>query len=96
MAGLDCGTLSSISWPVLRAGVDVALSIDDDFAVRAMRALARERVVAGESGAAGVAALLAWGLASACTLSKETRVLVLSTEGATDPASYSRLVTQLL
>ena len=87
MAGLDCGTLSKISWPVLKASVDVAMAIEDDHAARAMRALAEEGIVSGESGAAGVAALLA------CPPAEGTRALVLSTEGATDPDNYARQVS---
>lgn len=52
-------------------------------------------LVAGESGAAGVAGLLAAresALREALGLGPESRVLVVGTEGATDPDTYRRIV----
>jgi diaminopropionate ammonia-lyase len=104
MAGLNCGVPSLVAWPVLRAAVDLFLAVDDDFAEEAMRRLAAGRdgdpvVVAGESGAAGLAGLLALcgepGLAAAreaAGLGPDSRVLVVNSEGATDPESYRRIV----
>jgi diaminopropionate ammonia-lyase len=95
MAGLNCGTASSVAWPWLRRGLDGIVTVSDERAVEAMRALASEGVVAGETGAAGVAAMLE--LASdpaacgALGLGPASRVLLLSTEGATDPESWERL-----
>jgi diaminopropionate ammonia-lyase len=90
MAGLNCGTPSRVAWPVLRAGVDTFLTIDDGDAVAAMRALADVGVVSGESGAAGLGGLLAFG--PDLGLGPQDHVLVVSTEGATDPAAYRRIV----
>jgi diaminopropionate ammonia-lyase len=104
MAGLNAGTPSLAAWPLLRAAVDGFLAVDDGYAEAAMRRLHAEdgkdpRVVAGESGAAGVAGLLALrgeaSLASArreLGLGPEARVLAVISEGATDPASYRRIV----
>jgi diaminopropionate ammonia-lyase len=104
MAGLNAGTPSLVAWPLIRAGVDAFLALDDGYAEAAMRRLhAAEgkdpRVVAGESGAAGVAGLLALSrepvLAAArdeLGLGPEARVLVVNTEGATDPVSYRSIV----
>jgi diaminopropionate ammonia-lyase len=75
--------------------------VDDDAAIAAMRRLARPMagdptIVAGESGAAGLAGLLrAAGEVSireALGLDGEARVLVVNTEGATDPERYRELV----
>ena len=55
-----------------------------------MRALATIGVVAGESGAAGLAALLAHG--PELGLIDSDRILVVSTEGATDHHAYRRIV----
>jgi diaminopropionate ammonia-lyase len=64
-----------------------------------MRALARAGVVSGETGAAGLAGLLA--LLSGpereqyrrlLGLTPGSRVVVISTEGATDPVAYQRIV----
>jgi diaminopropionate ammonia-lyase len=104
MACLNCGTVSLSAWPVLRAGVDVFFSISDDWAAEAMRRLGwgageDPRVTAGESGAAGLAGLLALmavpelaGAREALGLGPSTTVLVVNTEGATDPESYHRIV----
>jgi diaminopropionate ammonia-lyase len=56
-----------------------------------MRDLADIGVVAGETGAAGLAGLRAAVAAPALDL-QARRVLVLCTEGATDPAAYRRIV----
>jgi diaminopropionate ammonia-lyase len=55
-----------------------------------MRLLAEAGVVSGESGAAGLGGLLA--AREALALPADARVLLVSTEGATDPAAYERIV----
>lgn len=99
MAGLNCGTPSLIAWPRLRRGLDAVVTISDDRARDAMRTLAAEGIVSGETGAAALGGLYAvltgpdgprmreqWGLGA------DSRVLVLSTEGATDPDAYDEVV----
>ena len=91
MAGLNCGTVSPIAWPTLAAGVDVFVAIDDAPVEQAMRDLAAIGTVAGETGASGLAGLR--GLAASGTHDVAGRhVLVLNTEGATDPEGYARIV----
>jgi diaminopropionate ammonia-lyase len=95
MAGLDCGTASAVAWPWLRRGLDGIVTVEDAAAAQAMRALASEGVVAGETGAAGAAGLLelaAAGALAAAAGRPQPRVLLLSTEGATDPESWRRIV----
>jgi diaminopropionate ammonia-lyase len=104
MAGLNCGMPSLAAWPVLRLAVDLFLAVEDGFAEDAMRRLAfgaggDPRVVTGESGAAGLAGLLALcrepalrQVRAALGLGSAARVLLVSTEGATDPAGYRRIV----
>ena len=101
MAGLNCGTPSLLAWPLLRAGMHFFLAVDDAYAEEAMRRLAKgePRVVSGESGAAGLAGLLALAkepsLADARAklgLGKDATVLLVSTEGDTDPVSWRRIV----
>jgi diaminopropionate ammonia-lyase len=95
MAGLNCGTVSHTAWPWLRRGIDLVVTVEDARAEEAMRALAAEGVVAGETGAAGAAGLLelaALGELAASAGRERPRVLLLSTEGATDPASWERIV----
>ncbi|HEU4783335.1 MAG TPA: diaminopropionate ammonia-lyase [Ktedonobacterales bacterium] len=99
MAGLCCGVPSLVAWPIISRGIDVFVAIDDEWAREAMRALARAGVVSGETGAAGLAGLLA--LLSGpereqhrqlLGLTPASRMVVISTEGATDPVAYQRIV----
>ncbi|MEU6592192.1 pyridoxal-phosphate dependent enzyme, partial [Streptomyces sp. NPDC046881] len=55
MAGLNCGTLSSTAWPVLRAGLDAAVTVTDTDSARASRDLAALGVSSGPCGAAALA-----------------------------------------
>jgi diaminopropionate ammonia-lyase len=55
MAGLDCGTVSGLAWPVLAAGLDAAIAVPDRAATRAAADLARRGVSSGPSGAASLA-----------------------------------------
>jgi diaminopropionate ammonia-lyase len=95
MAGLNCGNVSPVAWPAVSRGVEVFVAIDDRAAEDAMRELAAVGVTAGETGAAGLAglrALLDGGPAVHGVEVRDRTVLVLCTEGATDPASYTRVV----
>ena len=94
MSGLNCGNVSPVAWPRVVAGADLFVAIDDAAAVQAMRDLASVGVVAGETGAAGLA-----GLRAAIEAGPELGLdpagrsaLVICTEGATDPEAYARLV----
>ncbi len=104
MAGLNCGTPSFTAWPIICNGIDVFLSISDRYATRAMKTYFYPhkddaRIVSGESGAAGLGALLAI-LESASlaevrrhlNLGAESDILLLNTEGATDPEGFERIV----
>jgi diaminopropionate ammonia-lyase len=91
MAGLNCGMVSIVAWPAVATGTDAFIAIDDAAAERAMRDLADLGVVAGETGAASLAGLRALVDAGEPDV-RGRRVLVLCTEGATDPASYRRIV----
>lgn len=98
MVGLNCGTPSQVAWPFVSSGLDAVLSIDDEWARAAMRDLAEVGVVAGETGAASLAGLTALLEAAssrfrdALRLDESARVLLLSTEGATDPEAWTRIV----
>ena len=103
MAGLACGETSPLAWRFLQPCVDVFMTIEDEQAIEAMRTLSQgsERdtpIVAGESGVAGLAAL-EWlrsdpQRSEQVGLTAESRVLIISTEGATAPREYTRLVGQ--
>jgi diaminopropionate ammonia-lyase len=95
MAGLNCGEPSLTAWPLIRAGVDAFVAIEDDFAIDAMRryyhpAPGEQRIISGESGAAGLGGLMALSVAG--LLMGKPSVLLINTEGATDPESFRRLV----
>jgi diaminopropionate ammonia-lyase len=91
MAGLNCGMVSIVAWPIVSAGADVFVAVDDAAAENAMRDLAAIGVVAGETGAASLAGLRVAVDAGLPDLTGR-RVLVLCTEGATDPVAYERIV----
>lgn len=59
MAGLNCGTLSSLAWPVLRDGLDAAVTVTDEDAAAAIDLLAAHGIGAGPSGAAALAGMVA-------------------------------------
>jgi len=96
MAGLNCGTPSPVAWPAVAAGVDWFVAVDDDAAETAMRDLAAAGVVAGETGAAALAGLGALAAdveaRRAGGLGADATVVVMVSEGATDPANYRRIV----
>ncbi len=95
MAGLNCGLPSPVALPILAAGVDIFVAIEDEWTRRAMRLLAADGITAGETGAAGLAGLLALhdsGAGIAAGLTPAARVLVFNCEGATDPAAYARII----
>ncbi len=99
MGGLNCGTVSLVAWPILKAGIDCFVAIGDDRVEEGMRCLARGGVTAGETGASGPACLLELltgpqaGVARRrLAIGSSTRVLLVSTEGATDPEAFQRIV----
>ena len=96
MAGLACGEPSLVAWQELDRAAAAFVQIPDAAAVDAMRLLAAEGIVSGESGAAGLGALLLAAAdpeaRAALELDHGSRVLLFSCEGATDPALYAQLV----
>jgi diaminopropionate ammonia-lyase len=99
MAGLNCGTPSSVAWPALLGGMDAFVAVGDERAEEAVRALAADGIASGESGAAGLAGLLALCARAEAPdararlgLEAGATALVVSTEGPTDPAAWTRIV----
>lgn len=101
MAGLACGDTSPLAWRFLDPGIDHFLTVEDAAAIAAMRTLAAGSaqdvpIVAGESGAAGLAALQVLrsdpALAAQAGLDAQARVLLINSEGATAPQVYQELV----
>lgn len=100
-AGLACGEVSLLAWPILSHAARAFMVVPDADVVAQMRSLARPApgdpaIVAGESAAVGLAglavALARPALRIALRLGPASRVLLFGTEGATDPALYERLV----
>lgn len=96
MVGLNCGVPSPLAWPMLASGVQWCVSVDSDAAGHAMSDLADAQIVAGETGSASLAGLRALladdaGRGSLADPSSAT-VLVMVSEGATDPQNYARIV----
>ncbi len=98
MAGLNCGRPSLIAWPIVSSGIDAFFAVSDERAREAMRALASAGIVAGETGAAGLAGLIelfsgeeSTAYRKALGVNQETRAIILVTEGATDRASYRKI-----
>jgi diaminopropionate ammonia-lyase len=101
MAGLAAGEVSLLAWDILDKGVNAFVTVPDEAAISAMRALAEgvdgdPPIVGGEAGVGGLAGLLAAvsdaKTAQALSLGPLSRVLVIGSEGDTDPALYERLV----
>jgi diaminopropionate ammonia-lyase len=96
MAGLECGEPSALALDLLLPGADAFMAIPDSIAEWTMRELAAQGIVGGESGVAGLAGAMAAAGSPAIReeigLDEASRVLCFSTEGATDPEVYARIV----
>ncbi len=101
MAGLACGEVSELAWDILHTGANAAVAVDDAYALDAVRLLARPAagetpIVAGETGGSGLAALLAARdypeIRNTLALDSNSRVLLLGSEGDTDPQIYREVV----
>ena len=101
MAGLNCGTPCGVTWPVLRDQCFGMAAVSDDLTRAGMRRYAHplgddRPVVSGESGAVTLGFLTAAAsdpvLRRALGLDASSRILLISTEGDTDPEMYRRIV----
>lgn len=101
MAMLECYEASPLAWRVLARVADAFMTVDEGDAIAVMNRLARPSgsdpaIVSGESGGAGLAGLIravtAQDMRAALGLDANARVLVINTEGATDPGRYGELV----
>lgn len=104
MAGLACGEPNTIAWDILRNHADAFVSCPDWVSAKGMRMLAAPVagdpiVKSGESGAVGMGVLSGImldddykELREALGLGCESKVLMFSTEGDTDPEKYEKVV----
>jgi diaminopropionate ammonia-lyase len=108
MVGLACGEPNIIAWPILRDHTDYAVRISDEIGAAGIRALSAPvgddpAIVAGESAAGGLGILLAAyrdpdgeALRRRLGFTADSHILVVSTEGDTDPGHYRRLIDERL
>jgi len=102
MAGLSCGEVSELAWPLLKKGVAHVLTINDEGVAPMMRWLAnptqssRPSIVGGECSASGPIALMAIAgdteLADKIGINANSSILVIGTEGNTDPDIYAKVM----
>ena len=101
MAMLECCEPSLTAWRVLARAADAFMAVEEEDAVAVMSTLARPlradpAVVSGESGGVGLAGFLRVARhpdeRAALGIDAGSRVLVINTEGATDPDRYKELV----
>lgn len=104
MAGLACGEPNTVSWPMIRDYSDGFISCPDHVAARGMRIMAAPlpgdpQIVSGESGAVGMGLLSHLmerdeykGVRESMGLGKDSRILLISTEGDTDPVKFRDIV----
>merc|ERR1712094_111021 len=93
--GLNCATPSYVSWPIIRDVASYYITIDDIWSEEAMYELYENRLISGESGAAGLAALKATRFDRMYNIfDKNSNVLLINTENNTDPISYNNIITR--
>lgn len=104
MAGLACGDPSPIAWKVLAESADMFLSVPDYIAAEGMRMYAAPLkgdpfIVSGESGAVTLATLKHIALDPKLAELKEklklngkSRILLINSEGDTDPENYRHII----
>ena len=101
MAGMSCGEVSLVAWEILRRAATDFVTIADSAVAPAMRMLASGaagggEIEAGECSVPGPVALIAvcrdQELRASMGLDAESRVLVIGSEGATDPAIYADIL----
>jgi len=104
MAGLACGEPSPVAWKVLKETISCFISCPDYIAAKGMRVYATPLagdpfVVSGESGAVTLGVLGAImkengmeELISYLKLDKNSRILLINTEGNTDPIHFRQII----
>ncbi len=104
MAGLACGEVNSIGWPILRDRPSCYVRCDDFVAANGIRILANpigsdSPIEAGESGSVGIGLLDLLVNHSAFKEIKEilnigpaSKLLFFNAEGATDPVNYREIL----
>ena len=103
MAGLSCGEPSEMAWEILAEEASDFLTIPDAIVAPTVRLLARPMgddpaIEAGESAVAGLAAVIAArqdaALSATLKLGPESRVLLIGSEGVTDPEIFAGIMAE--
>lgn len=85
MSGMNCGTVSSIAWPLLKNGVDASITVSDQEAETSRCMLSDNGFQSGPCSAATLAAIskICKSEVAKATLSikEESTVVLLATEG---------------
>jgi diaminopropionate ammonia-lyase len=86
MNGMNCGTVSTTAWTVLKEGVDASVAVSDVHVHHDLQYLLNHGVKVGPCGAAPMTALrsLCQGKREELALNEEAIVVLFSTEGARD------------
>lgn len=104
MAGLACGEPSIVAWNILRDYSDMYITCPDFVTARAMRILGNPlkddpKIISGESGAVGIGILSMIlqedslnAIAKKLNINEKSNILLISTEGDTDPENYRKIV----
>lgn len=105
MAGLSCGAPNPVGWEVLKSLSHTFLSVDDSYSAKGMRILGNPlmgdpRIISGESGAAVSIGILydllkngkPSELKEQLGIDRNSRILIINTEGDTDPINYRNVV----
>lgn len=104
MAGLACGEPSPIAWSILKDTADVFVVCPDYVAAKGMRIYATPVkddpfIVSGESGAVTLGTLVGilaqdglQELKKVLNLDKKSQVLLINTEGNTDPEQFKQII----
>lgn len=101
MAGLNCGTPCRVTWPAIRDKATFFCACDDVITEEGMRAYANpvgkdKVIIAGESGAVTYGLvnriLQDETLRSQFRINADSIILLINTEGNTDPEGYRKIV----
>ena len=106
MAGLSCGEPSTQGWSILKDAADTFISCGDEISAEVMRLLGRPtgndaKVIAGESGSVTAGILHEIMTNSKFNSVKEqlgldgdSKILLINTEGDTDPDNYRKVMRE--
>lgn len=104
MAGLECGNPNPIAWEILKEQADYYFTCPDYVAAKGMRVYGvplkgDPMIISGESGAVTLGALFfvmkeasLEGLREKLNLNADSQVLLINTEGNTDPVHFKQIV----